>query len=41
MIVVGSSVWIDHFNAAETLGVDKLTSLVDKQPIAVGDLALS
>lgn len=41
MVVVDSSVWIDYFNGAETPEVSKLVSLVDKQPIVVGDLILT
>ncbi|HUB98178.1 MAG TPA: PIN domain nuclease [Stellaceae bacterium] len=40
MIVVDSSVWIDHFNRKVTRQVGLLRSIVGQAPILVGDLIL-
>lgn len=40
MILVDSSVWIDHLNDAATDPVYRLRSLVPVQPLLVGDLIL-
>ena len=40
MIVVDTSVWIDHLNDKATPEVDVLRELVGRQPILVGDLIL-
>ncbi len=38
MILVDSSVWIDHFRAADTPQVAQLNSCLGRTRIAVGDL---
>jgi predicted nucleic acid-binding protein len=40
MIVVDSSVWIDHLNGKATEQVGKLRALVGREPLLVGDLIL-
>lgn len=40
MILVDSSVWIDHLNDAATDPVHRLRSLIPVQPLLVGDLIL-
>ena len=40
MILVDTSVWIDHLNNDSTDEVHKLRRLVGRQPILVGDLIL-
>ncbi|HXP32159.1 MAG TPA: PIN domain nuclease [Stellaceae bacterium] len=40
MIVVDSSVWIDHLNDADSAEVRRLRGIVGRQPILVGDLIL-
>jgi predicted nucleic acid-binding protein len=40
MILVDSSVWIDHLNDTATAQVLALRSLVGRQPILIGDLIL-
>ena len=40
MILVDTSVWIDHLNRIETEQVETLRSLVGHQPILVGDIIL-
>jgi predicted nucleic acid-binding protein len=41
VILVDSSVWIDYFRGVETPQVDKLDSLLGKEPLAIGDLILA
>lgn len=41
MIMIDSSVWIDYFNGIETIQVKQLDSILDKEPIAIGDLILT
>ena len=41
MIIVDSSVWIDHFNGMETPETNKLDELLGLEPIAIGDLILT
>lgn len=41
MILVDSSVWIDYFRGTATLPVEKLDSLLGREPIATGDLILT
>jgi len=41
VIVVDTSVWIDHFNGEDTPQVACLRALLGQQPIAVGDLILA
>lgn len=41
MIVVDTSVWIDHFNGEATPQVARLRALLGQQLIAVGDLILA
>ncbi|MDO4681641.1 MAG: VapC toxin family PIN domain ribonuclease [Lautropia sp.] len=38
MIVVGSSVWIDHFNGKVTPCTERLDALLGHQPPCLGDL---
>ena len=40
MILVDSSVWIDHLNDAPTAAVLRLRQLIPQQPLLVGDLIL-
>jgi predicted nucleic acid-binding protein len=41
VIVVDTSVWIDHFNGVRTPQVAHLHAVLGQQPIAVGDLILA
>ncbi len=41
MIFVDSSVWIDYFNGARTEQADLLDSLLEREPIVVGELVLT
>lgn len=41
MILVDSSVWVDYFRGKATVQTDRLDALLDKEPIAVGDLVLA
>ncbi len=41
MIVVDTSVWIDHFNGEDTPQVSRLAALLGQQMLAVGDLVLA
>ena len=38
MILVDSSVWIDYFRGKSTRQTDRLDALLDREPIATGDL---
>ena len=40
MIVVDSSVWIDYFTGKNTVGAEKLDSLLGEELVAIGDLIL-
>ena len=40
MILVDSSVWIDYFRGRSTRETDRLDQLLDREPIAIGDLIL-
>ena len=40
MIVIDSSVWIDFFNGIATAEVERLRSLIGRQPLLVGDMML-
>ena len=40
MILVDSSVWIDHVNLAVTPQVRRLHELLDQEPLLIGDLIL-
>jgi hypothetical protein len=40
MILVDSSVWIDHINQVTTPQVDRFHELVDQEPLLIGDLVL-
>jgi predicted nucleic acid-binding protein len=40
MIVVDTSVWIDHFNGRLTPRVRLLRMIIDREPILVGDIIL-
>ena len=40
MILVDSSVWIDYFRGASTRQTDRLDGLLDREPVAIGDLIL-
>jgi predicted nucleic acid-binding protein len=40
MILVDSSVWIDFFRGKSTRQTDRLDTLLDSEPIAIGDLIL-
>ena len=40
MIVVDSSVWIDHFNGKQTPAVGRLEQLLGKSELLIGDLIL-
>lgn len=40
MILVDSSVWIDHLNDTATAPVQRLRELIRRQPLLVGDLIL-
>ena len=41
MILVDSSVWIDYFRGIATPQVDRLDSLLGREPLLVGDLILA
>ena len=41
MLIVDSTVWIDYFNGVENPHTDYLHTIVDQQPIIVGDLILA
>ena len=41
MILVDSSVWIDYFQGTITAQTEKLDSLLDHEPLAIGDLILT
>lgn len=41
MIVVDTSVWIDHFSGVRTPQVARLHAVLGQEPIAVGDLILA
>ena len=41
MILVDSSVWIDYFRGIATPQVNKLDTLLDREPLAIGDLVLT
>ena len=41
MILVDSSVWIDYFNGVATPASDSLDQILDREPLAVGDLILT
>lgn len=40
MILVDSSVWIDYFRGVSSRQTDRLDVLLDREPIAIGDLIL-
>ncbi len=40
MILVDSSVWIDYFRGAPTKQTDRLDSVLDREPVVIGDLIL-
>lgn len=41
MTLVDSSVWIDYFRGVSTRESDRLDSLLDTEPVIVGDLVLT
>lgn len=41
MILVDSSVWIDYFRGASTPEADRLDGLLEREPLATGDLVLA
>jgi predicted nucleic acid-binding protein len=41
LILVDSSVWIDYFNGTVTPQTDTLDTLLDGEPLAIGDLILA
>ena len=41
MILVDSSVWIDYFNGTVTAQTEKLDELLEREPLAIGDLILT
>jgi predicted nucleic acid-binding protein len=41
LILVDSSVWIDYFNGTITAQTEKLDGLLDREPLAIGDLILA
>ena len=41
MILVDSSTWIDYFRGISTVQTAKLDSLLDREPVAIGDLILA
>lgn len=41
MILVDSSVWIDYFNGTVTALTEKLDQLLEREPLAIGDLILT
>ena len=40
MILVDSSVWVDYFRGKDTPQTDRLDLLLDREPVAIGDLIL-
>jgi len=41
VILVDSSVWIDYFRGEDTAQTEKLDGLLDREPLAIGDLVLA
>ena len=41
MILVDSSVWIDYFNGTVTAQTEQLDELLEREPLAIGDLILT
>jgi predicted nucleic acid-binding protein len=41
MILVHSSVWINHFRGTSTAQTDRLDHLLTVEPLAIGDLMLA
>ena len=41
MILVDSSTWVDYFRGVSTTQTGKLHSLLDSEPLAIGDLILA
>jgi predicted nucleic acid-binding protein len=41
LILVDSSVWVDYFRGTITPQTEKLDSLLDSEPLAIGDLILT
>ena len=41
MILVDSSIWIDHFRGSDTPQVARLDTLLASEPVAIGDLMLA
>lgn len=41
MILVDSSVWVDYFRGTPTRQTDVLDALLDREPLAIGDLILA
>ena len=41
MLVVDTSVWVDYFNGVENPQTDFLHSILDANPILIGDLILT
>ena len=41
MILVDSSVWVDYFRGTPAPHTDKLDSLLDREPLVIGDLILT
>lgn len=41
MILVDSSVWVDYFRGASTAQSELLDRLLDREPLAIGDLILT
>ncbi len=41
MILVDSSIWIDHFNGHDTSETDSLDRMLGNYPVAIGDLILT
>ena len=41
MILVDSSVWIDYFNGVASEQTNRLDQLLDREPLAIGDLILA
>ena len=41
MILVDSSIWVDYFRGVSTTQTGKLHSLLDSEPLAIGDLILA
>ena len=40
MILVDTSVWVDYFNGRATAHTDRLDELLQREPVAIGDLIL-